>query len=112
MNAATLAALVPELGRIPGAKVAALVGVAPFDDDSGERHGQRRIAGGRADARRAPCMAALCATRGTGVLGAFYQRLVGRGKPPKVALTACMRKLLVRLNAMLAAGAIWQEQPA
>jgi transposase len=112
VTAATLAALLPELGHLPGAKIAALVGVAPFDDDRGERHGRRRISGGRGDARRALYMAALGATRSKGVLGEFYRRLVGRGKPPKVALAACMRKLVVRLNAMLAAGAPWREEPA
>jgi transposase len=110
--AAMLAALSPELGHVTGARIAALVGVAPFDDDSGERHGRRRISGGRGDARRALDMAALGATRSKGVLGEFYRRLVGRGKPPKVALAACMRKLVVRLNAMLAAGTPWREEPA
>jgi len=112
VTAATLAAVLPELGHTTGAKIAALVGVAPFADDSGEHQGKRRIAGGRGDARRALYMAALCATRTKGVLGEFYRRLVERGKPPKVALTACMRKLVVRLNAMVAAKATWQEHPA
>jgi transposase len=104
--------LLPELGHVSGSKIAALVGVAPFDDDSGDRHGRRHIAGGRADARRALYMAALSASHTRGVHGAFYHRLIERGKPPKVALTACMRKLIVRLNAMIAAGTTWQEVPA
>ena len=109
MTAAALAALLPELGHTTGAKIAALVGVAPFADDSGEHQGKRQIAGGRGDARRALYMAALSATRTKGVLGEFYRRLVKRGKPPKVALTACMRKLVVILNAMLRTGAAWQQ---
>jgi transposase len=111
--AVSLAALAPELGRLSGGQIAALAGVAPFPDDSGERSGLRHIAGGRADLRRVLYMAAMvAATRGKGVLAAFYQRLIKAGKPPKVALTACMRKLLVRVNAMLAHGQDWNEQPA
>ena len=111
--AVTLAALLPELGRISGERIAALVGVAPFDRDSGQSHGQRHIAGGRADVRQALYMAAeVAATRTTGVIAAFYARLKERGKPSKVALTACMRKLIVRLNAMLASGQTWEAQPS
>jgi transposase len=112
VTAATLVALLPELGHVSGNKIAALVGVAPFDDDSGGRHGRRHIAGGRADARRALYRAALSASHTRGVLGAFYRRLIERGKLSKVALTACMRKLIVRLNAMIADGTTWQEVPA
>jgi transposase len=110
--AAMLAALSPELGHVTGARIAALAGVAPFDDDSGARHGRRRISGGRGDVRRALHMATLHVTCGRGVLGEFYRRLIDRGKPPKAALAACMRKLVVRLNAMLTAGTTWQERPA
>ncbi|MBK1839066.1 IS110 family transposase [Azospirillum sp. YIM B02556] len=113
LTALTLAVLVPELGQLSGGQAAALLGVAPYPDDSGQRHGARRIAGGREDARRALYMAALTAATGRrkgGVLASFYDHLIGRGKPPKVALTACMRKLIVRLNAMLAHGGTWSEQ--
>jgi len=114
LTALTLAVLVPELGRLSGAQAAALLGVAPYPDDSGQRHGPRKIAGGRDEARRALYMAALAAATGrrTGVLASFYRRLIGRGKPPKVALTACMRKLIVRLNAMLARNQTWSETTA
>ncbi|MBC7952545.1 MAG: IS110 family transposase [Rhodospirillaceae bacterium] len=99
VTALTLAVCIPELGHTSNAKIAALLGVAPFDQDSGQHHGLRRIIGGRADARHALYMATLVeATRTPGVIADFYARLVARGKPPKVALTACMRKLIVRLN--------------
>lgn len=113
VTAITLAALIPELGRISGAQAAALLGVAPYPDDSSQRHGQRRISGGREDARRALYMAALAAATGRsrGVLASFYARLIAAGKPPKVALIACMRKLIVRLNAMLAHHQTWSDQP-
>ncbi|WP_377810321.1 transposase [Azospirillum sp. A29] len=113
LTAVTLAVLLPELGRISGGKIAALVGVAPFDRDSGTLRGQRHIAGGRAGVRRALFLATLsAATHAKGVIADFYQSLIGRGKPPKVALAACMRKLIVRLNAMLAKGANWEAKPA
>lgn len=114
LTALTLAVLVPELGHLTGAQAAALLGVAPYPDDSGQRHGARKIAGGRADARRALYMAALTAASGRhkGVLADFYAQLIGRGKPPKLALTACMRKLIVRLNAMLAHNQTWSEKAA
>jgi len=90
-----------------------LLGVAPFADDSGDRKGERHIAGGREDVRQLLYMSVLrAATQGQGVLRAFYLRLTGRGKPAKVALTACMRKMIVRLNAMLAAHQTWKEEPA
>ncbi|MBP2292470.1 IS110 family transposase [Azospirillum rugosum] len=112
LTALTVAVRMPELGRLSGAQAAALLGVAPYPDDSGRRHGPRRIAGGRGDVRQALYMAALgAATRArTGVLAEFYAQLIKRGKPPKVALTACMRKLIVRLNAMLATGQEWVEK--
>jgi len=96
-----LLAHLPELGFIDRKKVAALVGVAPMNRDSGQWRGQRRIQGGRPAVRRALYMAALVASRHNPVIRDFYQRLRQAGKPPKVALTACMRKLLVILNAML-----------
>lgn len=112
VTARALAVLMPELGSISGRQASALVGVAPFDRDSGQFRGQRHIAGGRSDARRALYMAALVATtRAKGELAAFYAGLRKRGKPAKVALVACMRKLIVRLNAMLAKGKTWEASP-
>lgn len=111
--APTLVARLPELGHVSGREIAALVGVAPFDNDSGQHRGQRHIAGGRADVREVLYMATLAAaTRAKGVIADFYRRLRDEGKAPKVALIACLRKLLVRLNAMLAKGETWQETPA
>jgi transposase len=111
-TAVAVAVLLPELGRITGRASAALLGVAPFADDSGDRKGERHIAGGREDVRQLLYMSVLrAATQGQGVLRAFYLRLTGRGKPAKVALTACMRKMIVRLNAMLAAHQTWKEEP-
>jgi transposase len=96
----TLLASLPELGKLSRHQVSALAGVAPLCCDSGTYRGQRRIWGGRAQLRRGLYMAALVATRFNPELKAFYERLLSRGKPKKVALTACMRKLLVCLNAM------------
>jgi transposase len=111
--AATLAWL-PELGRIEHEQISALVGVAPYDDSSGERDGARHIAGGRHRLRRALYMATLgAATQHNPVLKAFYNRLRAKGKSAKVALVACMRKLLGILNAMLAHKQAWAPpQPA
>jgi transposase len=109
VTAATLLALLPELGRLPREQIAALVGVAPFDDDSGERQGRRAIAGGRAGVRRALYMATLSGVRFNPVLAAFYGQLRARGKEAKVALTACMRKLITILNAMLRDGKPWDR---
>lgn len=111
--ALTLAVRVPELGHTSANRIAALLGVAPFDQDSGDHHGVRRIAGGRAEARPALDLATLsAATRRTGVLATFDAQLLARGKPPKVALTACMGQLIVRLKARLAHQQMWQEHPA
>ncbi len=113
VTAITLVARLPELGQLRGAPIAALIGVAPYPDDSGQRVGQRHIAGGRADVRHGLYMATMvAATRGSGVIAAFYKRLIAAGKQPKVALTACMRKMVVRLNAMLAHNTDWSEEPA
>jgi len=101
VTASTLLAELPELGTLSRQKVAALVGVAPINHDSGRRRGERHILGGRATVRRVLYMAALTATRVNPVIRSFYQRLLAAGKCKKVALTACMRKLLVILNAML-----------
>ena len=91
----------PELGQLDRKKIAALVGVAPFNDDSGRRRGQRRIQGGRASVRQVLYMAAVAASRFNSVIRSFYQRLLASGKKKKVALVACMRKLLTILNAMI-----------
>lgn len=107
-TAATLLALLPELGRLPREQIAALVGVAPFDDKSGKREGKRAIEGGRRLVRRALYMAALAGTRFNPVLKAFYRRLRAKGKEAKVALVACIRKLITILNAMLRDGKAWQ----
>jgi transposase len=104
----TLLAELPELGQLDRRKIAALVGVAPFNRDSGYMHGKRVIWGGRACVRHALYMAALSASRHNPVIKAFYQRLIQAGKMKKVALVACMRKLLTILNAMLRTGKPWQ----
>jgi transposase len=97
----TLVADLPELGHLDRQEIAALVGVAPMNRDSGSKRGKRRTQGGRARVRSVLYMAALSASRFNPVIRTFYQRLVQRGKEHKVALTACMRKLLVILNAMV-----------
>jgi len=91
----------PQLGQLSGKQIAALVGVAPLACESGKWQGKRHIWGGRGDLRRVLYMAALAAIRYNGVIKEFYQRLVARGKVKKVALVACMRKLLTILNAMV-----------
>ncbi len=106
----SLCAGLPELGQLSRKKIAALVGVAPYNCDSGTLRGQRHCWGGRADVRCALYMAALSATRFNPVIAAFYQRLLKAGKAKKVALTACMRKLLTILNAMARDRSAWNEQ--
>ena len=103
----TLIALLPELGTLSGKQVASLVGVAPFNQDSGTLRGRRRAWGGRARVRTALYMAALVGARCNPILKAFYVRLRAAGKPPKVALVACMRKLLIILNAMVRDNRSW-----
>lgn len=105
---ATLLANLPELGTVSGGQIAALVGVAPFNRDSGTLRGKRTVWGGRRQVRAALYMAALVASRYNPVIRDFYQRLCSMGKPKKVALTACMRKLLVILNSMVKHGREWQ----
>ena len=107
ITAATLVADLPELGQLNRQKIAALVGVAPFNHDSGKQRGKRRIFGGRTSVRSVLYMATLSAIRHNPVIKAFYQRLVAKGKLKKVALTACMRKLLVILNTMVKTGQDW-----
>jgi len=104
----SLLAYLPELGTLDRKRIAALVGVAPFNRDSGVFRGRRTVWGGRARVRTALYMATLVASRYNPVIRAFYQRLLAAGKPKKVALTACMRKLLTILNAMLRYQSIWR----
>ena len=106
----SLLAGMPELGQLNRRQVSALAGVAPFNRDSGRWQGRRSIYGGRPVVRNALYMAALVGARHNPVLRAFYQRLRAAGKPAKVALTACMRKLLVIINTMLKSGTPWQTQ--
>jgi transposase len=105
--ARTLIAELPELGRLSNKQIAALVGVAPLARDSGLFRGKRRVWGGRATVRSALYMSILSATKWNPVIRVFYQRLRAQGKPPKVAMVACMRKLLTILNAMLRDGRSW-----
>ncbi|NIU63469.1 MAG: transposase [Pseudomonas stutzeri] len=115
VTAASLIADLPELGTLDRKKIAALVGVAPMNKDSGRKSGRRRIRGGRAPLRAALYMAALSASRFNPVIREFYERLIGRGKEKKVALTACMRtpcrcsagELLTMLNAMMRDNKHW-----
>jgi transposase len=108
VTAATLVAEVPELGRLNRQEIAALVGVAPINRDSGTMRGRRTIAGGRSSVRAALFMAALVASRRNPVITAHYKKLRTAGKTAKQALTACMRKLLVILNAILRDRKPWQ----
>ena len=103
----TLLSDLPELGALNRGEIAALVGVAPFNRDSGALRGKRQVWGGRGQVRAALYMATLVATRYNPVLRSFYQRLCEAGKPKKVALTACMRKLLTILNVMVKHNRHW-----
>ena len=105
----TLLAYLPELGTMDRRQVAALVGVAPYNRDSGTLRGKRTVWGGRARVRAALYMGALVASRYNPVIRDFYQRLLAAGKPKKLALTARMRKLLVILNAMLKHCSPWRD---
>jgi transposase len=111
----TVLANVPELGTLTHKQIAALVGVAPLNRDSGTLHGKRLVWGGRAHVRAAFYMAAIVATRYNPVIKTFYQRLCQAGKAKKLAVTACMRKLLIILNAMVKSRTPWRvaaSQPA
>lgn len=103
----TLSAALPELGRLKRRQIAKLVGVAPLANDSGQRNGKRHIWGGRAEVRAVVYMASLSAIRYNPVFKHFYDRLVQAGKPKKVAIVACMRKLLTILNALLRDQTVW-----
>jgi transposase len=107
-SCSALLAWLPELGQCSRQKICALVGVAPYDDDSGEWHGRRHIAGGRAAVRRVLYMATLSAVRHNPDLHAYYQRLRDRGVAPKAALIAALRKILAILNAMLRDNTPWR----
>jgi len=108
----TLLANLPELGTLNRRQIAAPVGVAPLNRDSGTFRGRRMVWGGRATVRTALYMATLVATRFNPIIRTFYQRLLAAGKPKKVGLTACMRKLLTILNAMLKHRTPWQQNHA
>ena len=106
-TSASLVAELPELGKLNRQEIAALTGVAPFNDDSGTHRGKRSIRGGRGGVRTALYMATLAALTHNPVIKAFYQRLIKKEKPAKVALVACMRKLLVILNTMVRTNTVW-----
>ena len=108
----TLLSFLPELGTLNRRQIAALVGLAPLNRDSGKSHGKRCIWGGRANIRSVLYMATLSATRFNPVIQEFYNRLINAGKEFKVAITASMRKLLTILNAMVKNGTEWQTKNA
>jgi transposase len=112
VTSTTLLGMLPELGQLNRQEIAALVGVAPVNKDSGKKQGKRRVYGGRASVRSVLYMAALAATNFNPVIRKFYERLIKHGKEKKVALTACMRKLLVILNAMMHTNQPWRTQAA
>ena len=112
VTSATMLSMLPELGLLNRQKIAALVGVAPLNKDSGRKQGKRRIFGGRGDVRSVLYMAALSAKKHNPFIRTFYNRLIQHGKEKKVALTACMRKLLIILNAMLRSNQPWRSQTA
>ena len=103
-----LIADLPELGKLHNKQIVALCGLAPHAKDSGRKHGRRKISGGRSRVRTSLYMAALVATRHNDTIKSFYRRLLSAGKDKKLALTACMRKLLVILNAMFRNNTSWQ----
>ncbi len=109
-TASTLLAQLPELGKLGRKQITALVGLAPMNRDSGTLRGQRHIFGGRADVRRVLYVAALVGTRFNPVLKAFYAKLLAAGKPKKVALVACMHKLLLILNAIARTKSPWRNE--
>ena len=111
-TAAALMADLPELGTLNRRETACLAGLAPINRDSGTLRGKRMIGGGRATVRKALYMATLVATRHNPVIRNFYQQLIGRGKAKMTALTACMRKLLLILNALLKENRPWKSNPA
>lgn len=111
-TATALIAYLPELGLLEERQITALAGLAPFNCDSGKMRGKRMIWGGRSTVRTALYMATIAATRSNSIIRTFYQRLVSAGKPKMVALTACMRKLIIITNAMVRNNQPWQENYA
>lgn len=109
-TASTLLAQLPELGKLNRKQITSLVGLAPMNRDSGTLRGQRHIFGGRSDVRRVLYLAALVGTRFNPVLKAFYAKLLAAGKPKKVALVACMHKLLIILNAIARTSSPWRNE--
>ena len=112
LTSGTLLVALPELGCLDRRAIAALVGLAPFNCDSGKMRGRRSIYGGRSRIRTLLYMAATSAIRSNPIIRAFYERLKSRGKPHKVAMVACMRKMLTILNAMLRDGTPWTPSKA
>jgi transposase len=112
VTASTLVAEMPELGLLNRQEIAALAGVAPFNKDSGPKKGKRKTSGGREGVRRTLFMAALSAAKHNPIIRPFYESLLKRGKEKKVALTACMRKMLVIINVMVRDGKMWKYLPA
>ena len=110
--ALTLLSALPELGVLSRRQIAGLVGVAPINRDSGRMRGRRTTWGGRADVRTALFMATTVAVRHNPTIKAHYEQLLARGKPKMVALIACLRKFVVRLNAMIRANELWHDQVA
>lgn len=108
VTSSTLLVNLPELGSLSHKQISSLVGVAPLNHDSGKHRGKQVIWGGRAQVRAVLYMATLVASRSNPVIKAFYERLCQKGKPKKVALTACMHKLLIILNAMVKSATPWQ----
>lgn len=106
-TARTLIAELPELGALSRRRIAALVGVAPFNRDSGKMRGKRSVSGGRASVRNALFMATIASIRFNPAIRAAFQRLVAAGKPKMTAVVACMRKLLVILNAIMRDRTVW-----
>lgn len=112
VTVAILLSDLPELGTLDRKKIAALVGVAPFNNDSGRFRGKRRIKGGRPSVRTVLYMATLSATKFNPIIRAFYEHLVLQGKAKKVAIVACMRKMLIYLNAMIRDSQLWRSSVA
>jgi transposase len=108
VTAVTMTANMPELGELNRQKIAALAGLAPYNRDSGRKRGKRRIFGGRQSVRRVLYMAALSASKHNPVIKKFYERLIGKGKPFKVAITACMRKIITIMNVMVKNQTAWR----
>ncbi|MDY6847263.1 MAG: transposase [Chloroflexota bacterium] len=110
ITAVTMTANMPELGELNRQKIAALAGLAPYNRDSGKKRGKRRIFGGRQSIRRVMYMAALSAIKHNPVIKKFYERLMKKGKPFKVAITACMRKMITIMNVMVRNQTAWRCQ--